>query len=583
MTGKIVLCTICIIALNIGAGTVSGDDIELTSVVNSTEISINDRIVLTVTVSGPDANKAGEPELEPMPEFTISRVGTSTEINIINFKTSFTKKFTYVLIPEKVGIFDVGAASVKLGREKITAPATKVKVISGVTSQSQTVPDTQPVQPTQNDNIFVNAFVDKKEIYAGEQVTYTFELYNRLTLSDSEYEPPSTTGFWSVELPQIPKSIKTAGNKQYYYNVIKTALFPTTTGELTIGPASLSYNSFFSLGQTQTLRSDPITIKAKPLPEKGKPQNFSGAVGSFSISSSVDNTTVKVGDVVTIHVSVTGQGNLDLVTSITEPDLSAFKTYDPKVTKKTSNSGFIVGGVKTWEYVIIPKQQGNIKVEPFTLSYFDSHDNMYHTTSTQPVELDVLPGDTVASYAADTGDMQKSITKIASDIHYIKPDKTILKNTAKHLYSSIYFYLLYAFPLAVFVISVAVKKRQDAIEQNTGLKRKLNAWKNAQKKLDEASKMLKNNDVKGFCGRLHETITCYIGDMLNIDTGTLTSTNLEEIVKNNGIQPELAKHFRKTLEMCDFVRFASVGTDREVQENLLKDTHNIISKLKNTL
>ena len=71
--------------------------------------------------------------------------------------------------------------------------------------------------------------------------------------------------------------------------------------------------------------------------------------------------------------------------------------------------------------------------------------------------------------------------------------------------------------------------------------------------------------------------------MLNIETGSLTSTNLEEIVKNNGISPELAERFRKTLEMCDFVRFASVGTEQEVQENLFKDTRDIIYRLRDVL
>ena len=78
MIGRIVRWIIFLTALNVGAGIAFGDDIELTSVVNSTEISINDHLVLTVTVSGSDANKADEPELESMQEFSISRVGTST-------------------------------------------------------------------------------------------------------------------------------------------------------------------------------------------------------------------------------------------------------------------------------------------------------------------------------------------------------------------------------------------------------------------------------------------------------------------------------------------------------------------------
>ena len=95
--------------------------------------------------------------------------------------------------------------------------------------------------------------------------------------------------------------------------------------------------------------------------------------------------------------------------------------------------------------------------------------------------------------------------------------------------------------------------------------------------------MLKSDDIKGLCGKLHEAITFYIGDMLNIDVGALTAGDLEQFVKNNGIAPEFAERIRKTLEMCDFVRFASVGTEQKIRENIMKDTRDIIIKLKETL
>ena len=71
--------------------------------------------------------------------------------------------------------------------------------------------------------------------------------------------------------------------------------------------------------------------------------------------------------------------------------------------------------------------------------------------------------------------------------------------------------------------------------------------------------------------------------MLNIDIGVLTSTDLEKIMIDNGINPELAERVRKTMEMCDFIRFASIGTGREAHKNILKDTRDIISKLRDIL
>ena len=592
MTGKNLLRIFCIIFLLAGVQNVYGNDIELTSVVNSQKISLNDKLVLTVTVSGSGLGRIGDPELAPMPDFRISRPSTSSNFEFDKGKTSFSKTYIYVLFPKKTGVFDIGEVSIKSGRKKITARATKVEVIRGSAPQAQTAPKTkaapgtQPSQIKGNTNIFINTFVDRKESYVGEQITFTFELYHRIGISGTEYEPPSTTGFWLVDLPQIPKATKNVKGNTYYYNVIKTALFPTTSGELTIGSASLDFtrqSGFFSFGETYTLKSNSIIIKAKPLPEKGKPGNFGGAVGNFSISSSVDNTSVKAGDVVTIRVSVTGQGNLDLITTVTEPDLSAFKTYDPKVSEKISNSGFVIGGAKTWEYVIIPRKQGDVTIEPFALSYFNPEDESYHTVSTKSIELKVVPGDAVAFDKIGDSGGHDSITRIASDIRYIKPDKSFLESTRKHLYSSMYFYLLYILPLAGFITSIIIKRKQDEIERNTGLKRKLKALKHAHKRLDEASKMLKEGDIKSFCGKLHESITYYIADMLNIDTGTLTSADMEKIMIDKGINSILTERIRKTMEMCDFVRFASIETGLEAHENILKDTRDIISKLRDIL
>ena len=562
-----------------------GDDIEVTSVVNSTKIGINDQLVLTVTVSGADANKAGEPQFPSMTDFIVSRSGTSTQMNIINFKTSVTKTFTFVLTPKNTGTYDIGAVSVPVDGTVYKTSATKVEVV-----KDSTLPQSRNAQQAGtaggNEDIFVAATTDKNEVYVGEQITYTFELYNRLSLSETGYEHPSTIGFWAVDLQEIPRAIKVNNGRQYYYNVVKTALFPTTSGDLSIGPALLNYTTqagFFSSGPTRTITTEPIPIKVKPLPVQGKPPDFNGAVGSFTISAVTNNTTVTTGNVITIHVSVTGEGNLDLITSLDEPDFSDFKTYDPKVTEQISNSGFIVGGTKTWEYIIIPREPGKITLDPFRISYFYPADESYHTVSTRPLELTVTPGEAVLSSETGTGGQRSSIANIATDIRYIKPDRTILKNVQKRIYISGYFYLLYVLPFGLLVIAVIIKKRQETIERNTGLKRKLRAGKLAGKRLAEAERMLKEGERKNFCGIVHDTITNYISDMLNIDTGGYTATGLAKLLEEKGVETGFAEHIRKTLEMCDFIRFASADYDVQIHETMLKDTNEILSELRKIL
>lgn len=571
---------IVLVLLLTGIQTALGADIKITSTVSPTQLSLNDRLTVTVSITGADANKANVPVLKETPEFmVVGRPSQTTEFSYVNGVISHLVSYTYTLIPNKTGTFIVGGTAVSDGKNMYSAPGTRVEV----TGERVQV---TPTEPEENENIFIRTSVDKKEPYVGEQVTLTFELFNRSTIwGDTEYDPPSTTGFWAVELPKIPATTKIYNNRPYHYNAIKTALFPTTSGELTIGPASLDFTTggFFTTNRAQTLHTKPIILKVKQLPSEGKPPDFTGAVGNFEIAATADKSTIKAGDVVTVTVDVSGRGNLDLVSSIKTPDLSAFKTYDPKVSNTVMNSGFVVGGGRTWDYILMPKFQGNVTIEPFSLSFFDPEDKSYHTVSTQPIKLMVTPGEVASTEQTGTGNSRNSIQKIANDINYIKPDKSSLVSSDRRMYASTFFYLIYIVPLTIFSAAFIVKKRRDTIEGNTGLKRKLKAWKKTQKRLEEAVSIKNKGEQAAFYGKLSEAITEYIGDRLNVDTGPMTTAALRETLIANNVEPSLADKVAKTLELCDFFRFSSTGSGQDMQVKLLEDTQSIVNNLRQLL
>jgi len=567
----------------LGVSGAFGADIQINSVVSPTKASINSYVTLSITISGTDARKAGRPILKNTPDFDVRSSGQSTQYRFINGQSSYEITYTYTLIPKKTGIFEVGSVAVSDGSVNYGAKGTKVEIVAALPDEGSA----QRSATTEvNENIFIQTHVDNEKPYVGQQITLTFELYNRLTLwGDTNYEPPSTTGFWAVDLPKIEPATKVMDNRLFQYNAIKTALFPTTSGELTIGPATLTYNTggFFSSQRSRVLSSKEITIDAQPLPVKGKPANFSGAVGNYTISASANITNIRVGDVVTVTVTVAGTGNLDLITSLNTPDLSAFKSYDPKVSKTITNSGFVVGGGKTWEYILMPKSQGNLTVRPFTLSFFNPEDRSYHTLSTDSINLIVAPGESSVLNQIPGSGRRNDIQTFASDIHYIKPDKSILKSTNKKVFTNAFFYLLYILPVSVFSAVFIIKRKRDEIERNTGLKRKLNAWKKSQKLMDDASLLNDGGDREAFYGKLSEALTGFIGDSINIDTGALTADVLDEILRDNDVGPELAEQTRKTLELCDFFRFSSTGSGHEMQDKLLKETQDILEKLRGIL
>ncbi len=474
------------------------------------------------------------------------------------------------------------------GGQVFTAQATKVEVTAGSQSQRQAPPSTEARQAESGGNadIFIQTSVDNYQPYVGQQITLTFELFNRLTLwGDTEYDPPSTIGFWSVDLPKITPSTKVANNRMYKYNTIKTALFPTTAGSLVIGPATLTYTTggFFSPQETQTLKTRSLTIKAKGLPEEGKPSSFTGAVGNFRINSTADRETLRTGDVATVTITVSGEGNLDLLTALETPDLSAFRAYDPKVTTQALNSGFTVGGAKIWQYVLMPRFHGTIVLQPFSITFFDPKSGKYQKVSASPHTFKVSPGDPSASAPGNAENERGQVEAVARDINFIKPDKKILVSTDRHLYLNPFFPLFYFLPLALFATAIVMKRRHDKIERDKGLRRKVNAWRHTQKRLDQAARAEAQGNPAEFCGHLSEAVVRFIGDRLNLDAGALTAGALEEQLRHAGVEPGVAERIRKTLELCDFARFSSTGTDPGFRQKLLSDTKEMLLTLRDAI
>jgi hypothetical protein len=556
-------------------------------------VAVNEPIRATMLITGPDAAASTAPTLEQTNDFSIRSIGFASQIGT---NTEPSKSYTFIYTPQRTGTFKVGAASVSYNGKTVKSPGVTVTVTPSTApsqgpgqnttsdQRGQTAPGTSSRKGTRD--IFVETSVDKKNPYVGEQVTLTFEVFQRPSLMDSRYEPPALTGFWEVSLPKIPPSKMLIDNTVYQYNAVKTALFPTNSGDLIIGQTAFSFtvSSFFSRTRPSRLTTDPITLKARPLPKQDRPDDFGGAVGRFTITAATDRTTAGAGEAVTLRVAVSGIGNLDLVTDFTTPDLEAFRVYDPTVSETISNSGNTVGGTKMWEYILVPTSQGTAAIGEFSLSFFDPAEERYFTVRTLPVALEVTAG-AATSYSGDGGDDsgRQRIQNLANDIRYLKPDTGHLSDTHRRLYGTGWYALFFVLPIAGFAAVFTVKRRRDTLERNTGLRRRLNAGKRMQKALEQAKRHIGEGDVRAFCGILHDAIMGFICDSLNIVEGSMTISALEDTLRDHGVSEDLTNRTTRALSLCDFVQFSSTGSGSEVREKMLEETRTILRELKEVL
>jgi len=383
--------------------------------VDRTEVSVGEQITLTVSVSG-DVKSIPQPDLPPLDEFSVYSAGRSQNFTYVNGRLSASVTFNYVLVPNKAGKLTIGPASIKVeGKTYQTSPI-QITVAGEGQAPSSSTPSQDEKSTTKpqlsGKDIFMETVVDKKKAYVNEQIVLTLRFYQGIRLFDNpEYTPPSLTGFWAEDLPPKKQYHKTVNGKQYLVQEIKTALFPTSTGKLTIGPAELkcvvedtdrffrdpfsvfdrNLSSLLRQGKPQILKSKPIQIEVLPTPEIDRPANFTGTVGSYKMKVSLDKAEVEVGQPITLKARVSGSGNIKSVGKPVIAELPDFRIYSSGSSENVSKENYRVQGSKTYEEVLIPKNAGKYTVPPVEFSFFDPKAKSYKTLKSDPFLVTVLP------------------------------------------------------------------------------------------------------------------------------------------------------------------------------------------------
>ncbi|MBI5631141.1 MAG: protein BatD [Elusimicrobia bacterium] len=427
--------------------------LNITAEVDKTTVALDDQVVLSVVVTAPQA-MLPEPQLPPLSNFSVYSSGRSQNVSIINGQVSSSIVHTYVMVPRFVGRATVGPISIAAQGRKaqtepieitVERPGSASRGAAGRARREEPAAEEERPRRAGAPEAFVTAEVDKKKAYVNEQATLSIKFYTAVSLlGNPQYSAPKMSGFISEDLPPERHGTVTLHGRPYYFSEIKTALFPAQPGKLAIGPATVAcqiqsdasvdpftadfFERFFSQGaaapQTRELKSDPLVLEAQPLPEVGKPANFSGAVGRFSISAALDRPQAKAGEAVTLTVTVEGSGNLKSIGEPEMPSLEAFRVYDTVSSLNMDKRKDLVRGSKVFKTVIMPKTPGSFTVPPIALSYFDPEKKAYLRASTLPLAIKVEEG---APSPADRSESDfgprpepRGLTVVSRDIRYLK-------------------------------------------------------------------------------------------------------------------------------------------------------------------
>ncbi|MEK6645172.1 MAG: BatD family protein [Candidatus Firestonebacteria bacterium] len=585
---------------------VYAQNISISASIDKNILSMDEQLMLQVTVSG-DASSLSQPNIPSTPGFAVYSSGRSQSISIVNGKISSSVVFNYILAPNAPGKYTIGAITLTHKNQTYKTDPINIEVTkstntspSGKSSNQQAEKETAP-QGKSGKELFITTSIDKKTCYVNEQIILSFKFYRCIRLSSNpQYVPPSLTGFWTEDLPPQQNYYATIDAKQYLVTEIKTALFPTSSGKFTIGPATLNcsvdnfsandffndnfFKGFFSQGKTIALKSNPLTIEVLALPTDNKPSDFKGTVGNYKLTASADKTKLQTGQPVTLTVSVSGVGNIKTIAEPSLSELKGFRKYDTISSLNISKENYRVQGSKIFKTVLIPQVAGKLQIPSLKLSIFNPQEKSYKTLTSPPIIFDVTQGskqDTVAMQAIPTT-APEGVKLIEKDIRHIKPS-TVFKNNTKNLYSSTLFIFLQFIPILTLAIAFQYKKHTEKMSTDIKYARFKTASKLAKKYLESAKKLLQTNDIKEFHCKLSESIYTFIAGKLGISASGLTLKQIEEELKCKNASEELIKQVINLLEECDFARFAPSKLSKEGTKKNYETAIQIITQLEKIL
>lgn len=262
-------------------------------------------------------------------------------------------------------------------------------------------------------NFFLRAELSKTDCFVGEPLMAVFKAYSRLDANSQVLKRPSLSGFSVIEMVDSYSNeaqIEKYNGENYNVHLIrKVQLFPIRPGTFTIEPAEVEsiihlrkgddksgLKNFFrrrkseaSLEKQITFQTPTVEVNVSALPQQGQPEDFSGAVGDFSIQVQMEDTAVVARQPATVKLIISGTGNFPLVT---EPHIEwspAAEISGPTVTEQVNKYAFPLSGMKIFQFTIVHRDSGRFSIPAVTFSYFDPISKKYKTAQSDELRYEV--------------------------------------------------------------------------------------------------------------------------------------------------------------------------------------------------
>ena len=597
--GVILIFAVCLLFPAVVRGAASFTVEAPRQVVQGSKFNIT-YVLSNASGSGFDSPEVGGCKLLYGP--SVSQMSSFSSVNGKS-TSSTSESYTMTYRAEKAGKYSVGVASIKVGGKTYTTKPFTIEVLppdksasGGNQSQSVQVYDVDTQTPDKavgKDDVFVRIILSKSKAYEQEGILCTIKLYTKYNIQQFMATlQPSFDGFISQELP-ITSSINRMENyngENYMVADLKQCiLFPQRSGTLSITSGNYDLTvvqyqmvrSLFGMMRSPVekeikVKSNKATIEILPLPGP-KPADFCGAVGSFSVSSTMLNNDLKTNEAGTLRLVIKGNGNLKNI-KIPQIDFpSQFDVYDPQTTVNANPSGDHLSGDVTIDYAFVPQYVGKFKIPATTISYFDPVKNRYERLTIDGYELDVAKGSASSSSSAVSG-----LTAQRKDILLIKRGDLSLSKGRVLFVDSWWYLLWYAVPLLVFCSVLFYYRKLIKERANVALMRNKRANKVASKRLKNARQLMAKKQHDAFFEEMLRALWGYFSDKLTIPVSELNRDNISAELSKYGVDSEVCSGIIGLLDDCEFARYAKSSDGSGDMDAVYRKACDLINQVENT-
>ncbi|WP_298901396.1 BatD family protein [uncultured Psychroserpens sp.] len=547
--------------------------------VSKQKLGVNERLRVDFVM-----NKDGD-NFNP-PDFAgfnvVGGPNTSVSNSWLNGQHSYTKTYSYFLAPTKKGKIKIKEASIEIEGVIYQTKAVAVNITNAVKRPN----DPYNVEGVAEENIHLVAEVSKSDPYLNEAITVVYKLYVSANTGVSnwrEVDNPRYNDFWSQKIDTRGYRIQNGKYKgeDYRYVVLrKTILYPQKTGKLEIEPLTLDITvevptnrrDIFGgrrMAQTnRTVSAGSRTINVKALPEEGKPENFTGAVGDFEFNVITSKSELNASESLEARVEVTGQGNLNLfqLPKLTVP--SSLEVYEPEHNENIRTRTDGMQGSISDNYTIVPQYKGKYPIPSMSFSYFDLKTETYKTVTSGEIIIDVIEGPVNNTSGdnniTDINANKKDVTANSAQFAFVKTNANLRPISNENFFKSKGFWSSLLLPLLAIPLAMVYRKKKEERHADVFGNRIRKADRLARRYLSEAKKSLGQKEA--FYIALEKALHNYLKAKIHIETSDFSKEKIEHILIEREVNEVTVKEFISILEHCELARYTPI-TNVEMQQD----------------